>query len=83
MIADLLQAGEQCQHLAVPFAAGGLGNGIEGVFDGLGIERFLFLAQSHPFAQLHLLRQIRDDRFVGLQSAQDEGADSGFEIPQR
>ena len=54
VVADLLQPGEQGQHLAVALAAWGTGDGIEGVFDRFAVKGFLLLAQSHPFAQFHL-----------------------------
>ena len=82
VVADLLELGEQPQHLAMTFAARCARNGIQGVFNGFGIQRLLLFAQTHPFAQFHLLGQIRDDRFVGLQSPEDERSHPGFEVAQ-
>ena len=75
MVADLLQAGEQSQHLTMALSTRRPGNGIQGVFNGFAVQRFLLLAQPHPFAEFHLLGQIGNDRLVGFQPAQDEGAD--------
>ena len=62
------------------FAARCAGNGIQGVFNGFGIQRLLLFAQTHPFAQFHLLWQIRDDRFVCFQASEDERSHPGFEV---
>ena len=64
--------------MALPPRCGG--NGVEGVFNGFVVQRFLFFAETHPFTELHLFRQVGNDRLVGFETAQDEGADPRFEI---
>ena len=64
--------------MALPPRCGG--NGVEGVFNGFVVERFLFFAETHPFAELHLFRQVGNDRLVGFEAAQDERTHSCFEI---
>ena len=80
MVADLFQPGEQGQHLTVALPARRPRNGIEGVFHRLAVQGFLLLAQPHPFAQFHFFRQVGNDRFVGLQPAQDERAHPAFQV---
>ena len=82
MVADLLELGEQGQHLAVFLTEGRAGNRIEAGFDRLVVELFLLGAEAHPFAQFHLLGQVGNDRFVGLEPAQDEGPHPGLEVAQ-
>ena len=82
VVADLLELREQGQHLAVLLAQGGAGDRIEALLHRFGVKLLLLGAEAHPFAQLHLLGQVGDDRFVGLEAAQDEGAHPGLEVPQ-
>jgi len=45
---------------------GNLAGAHKSPFHGFAVERFLLFAEAHPFAQFHLLGEIRDDRFVGF-----------------
>ena len=83
VVADLLELGEQGQHLAVLLAQGGPGDGIEALFDCFVVELFLLWSQAHPLVELHLLRQVGDDRLVGFEPPQDEGPHPGLEIAHR
>ena len=53
-VADLLELGEQGQHLAVFLAQGRAGDRIEALLDGFVVKLFLLRGQAHPFAQFHL-----------------------------
>ena len=83
VVADLLELGEQGQHLAVLLAQRCPGDGIEALVDCLVVELLLLWSQAHPFVELHLLRQVGNDRLVGFEAPQDEGPHPAFEIPQR
>ena len=83
MIADLFELGEQPQHLAVALAERCPLDRLQGVVDRLAVELGLLAAELHPFGELELFRQIGNDRFVGLQAPEDEGANAGFEVFER
>ena len=75
MIADLLELGHRRQHQAPALNAllGRLDPG-QHVRDGGLVERRLLGGQVAPDLHLLLLRQVGDDRLVGLDPAQDEWA---------
>ena len=83
VVADLLQSGEQGQHLAMLLAQRCPRDRIQAFVNSSVVELLLLGAQTHPFPQFHLFRQVRDDRAIGLQATQDEGPHPGLEIPQR
>ena len=72
MIADLLELGERREHQ--PLALDALAASRPGfrLFDHGGIERSLLLRQRAEDLHLELFGQVRDDRLVGLQAAQNE-----------
>jgi len=83
VVANLLELGEQSQHLAVPLAERCPLDRLQGVVDSLAIQLGLLAAELHPFGELQLFRQIGNDRFVAFQAPEDEGADAGFEVLER
>ncbi len=74
VVADLFELRKRRQD--DPLALDALG-GVDlfgGVFDHGLVERRLFLGQSAEHLHLQLVGQIGDDRFVGLEAAEDERA---------
>ncbi len=75
MVANLLQAQERAQHRAAPGDVDGrLHLPLHVPYD-LPVELDLGSGQVAVAGRLRLLRQVADDFAVGLQTAQDVGAD--------
>ncbi len=77
MVADLLEPREHGQHQAAParllaLLLGALDLGQRVAHGGL-VQRGLLLGERHEDLHLDLLGQIRDNRRVALEAAQNEG----------
>src|SRR3981189_2380405 len=72
MIADLLELGERREHHPLALYAACRFEFGHRLLDHGGIERGLLLAQSAKNLHLKLFGQVRNNRLVGLEAAQDE-----------
>ena len=73
MVAHLLELGHRGEHQAAPGdVVAGLVDAAEHVGDGRLVQARLLLRQVAPDLDLLLVRQVGDDRLVGLQPAQQE-----------
>src|SRR5262249_61548837 len=73
MVAHLLELRERGQHDPLPLYAFGPLDRLLGLADDGGIERRLLPGERAVDLHLHLLREVLDDRAVGLEPPQDEG----------
>ena len=83
MIADLLEAHQERQHHAFALHARRLRELFGQVLDRLLIERRLLAGELAERLHLGLVRQVGDDRLVGLQPPQDVGPHQLAQRPVR
>ena len=72
MVADLLELHHGGEHQAAPLHAFGLVDAVQHVVDHGLVERGLLAGQGAERLHLELVRQVGDDRPVGLQPPQHE-----------